>query len=65
MACGKGSTSKGNARYSGIIREGCLVSGGGGARCEDEDADDIRLGKLECDNAKLKVFVYQSHFAQF
>ena len=40
MACGKGSTSKGNARYSGIIREGCRVSGGGGARCEDEDADE-------------------------
>ena len=58
MACGKGSTSKGNARYSGIIREGCRVSGGGGARCEDDD--DIRLGKLECDNAKLKV--YQSRF---
>ena len=48
MACGKGSTSKGYARYSGgIISEGCRVSGG--CRCDDEDDDaaDIRLGKLE------------------
>ena len=67
MACGKGSTwSKGNAacRYSaaaGGIREGCRVSG----RC-DEDDDDIRLGRLECDSAKLlKEFLSLSRIAQF